>query len=158
CLFFGADGRLALLTRSADLRQARITSIIEEIRIWMDRGDANPGRDLRDMLAGLGCQGKRLGIELEAYGLTARRADMVRASLDGFCTLVDASELISRLRVVKNPAELVYVRRAGELADGALRAANKLGRPGATTGQVLAGMHAAQFERGGDYPASRFII
>ncbi|MBO0736525.1 MAG: aminopeptidase P family N-terminal domain-containing protein, partial [Alphaproteobacteria bacterium] len=39
-LYLAADGRLALLTRSADLRQARLTSIIEDIRIWTDREGA----------------------------------------------------------------------------------------------------------------------
>ena len=37
CLYLGADGQLVLLTRSADLRQARLTSVIEDIRIWVDR-------------------------------------------------------------------------------------------------------------------------
>src|ERR1700712_2658067 len=46
CLYVGADGRLALLTRSADLRQAERTSIIEDIRIWSDGADADPARDL----------------------------------------------------------------------------------------------------------------
>ena len=36
CLYLGSDGRLALLTRSPDLRQARHTSIIEDIRVWTD--------------------------------------------------------------------------------------------------------------------------
>jgi Xaa-Pro aminopeptidase len=36
CLYLAADGTLALLTRSADLRQAQHTSIIEDIRIWTD--------------------------------------------------------------------------------------------------------------------------
>jgi hypothetical protein len=31
-----------LLTRSADLRQARLTSVIEDIRIWTDREGADP--------------------------------------------------------------------------------------------------------------------
>ncbi|MFN9953968.1 MAG: aminopeptidase P family N-terminal domain-containing protein, partial [bacterium] len=42
CLYLGADGKLALLTRSADLRQARHTSIIEDIRIWTDAAGAKP--------------------------------------------------------------------------------------------------------------------
>ncbi|MCH7744880.1 MAG: aminopeptidase P family N-terminal domain-containing protein, partial [Chloroflexi bacterium] len=50
CLYMGPDGDLVLLTRSPDLRQSRSTSIIEDVRIWMDRGDANPGLDLRDIL------------------------------------------------------------------------------------------------------------
>jgi len=34
CLYLGADGRLMLLTRAPDLRQARHTSVIDDIRIW----------------------------------------------------------------------------------------------------------------------------
>jgi len=46
CLVVAADGRMALLTRSADLRQARHTSIIADVRIWKDAADANPALDL----------------------------------------------------------------------------------------------------------------
>ena len=54
CLYFGADGRLMLLTRSADLRQAQNTSLIEDIRVWVDGHGANPAEQLRDILAELG--------------------------------------------------------------------------------------------------------
>src|SRR5450631_4267292 len=47
CLYVGADGRIALLTRSADLRQAEHTSNIADIRVWKDGADANPAKDLR---------------------------------------------------------------------------------------------------------------
>ena len=66
CLYLGADGRLILLTRSADLRQARLTSVIEDVRIWVDSADSNPGRDLWDILEEQGCSGQRVGVELEA--------------------------------------------------------------------------------------------
>src|ERR671922_2024474 len=65
-LYLGADGKLALCTRSADLRQARMTSVIEDVRIWRDRQGATPAHDLRDMLESLGCRGKRLGVEYHA--------------------------------------------------------------------------------------------
>src|ERR1043165_3979343 len=42
-----ADGRMALLTRSADLRQAEHTSILQDIRVWVDRRDATPAEALR---------------------------------------------------------------------------------------------------------------
>src|SRR5580704_17832342 len=50
CLYVGADGRLALLTRSADLRQAQRTSNIADIRVWRDGAEAEPARDLAVML------------------------------------------------------------------------------------------------------------
>ena len=61
CLYMGADGDMTLVTRSADLRQSGFTSIIEDVRIWMDSGDANPGLDVKKVLEEKGCRGKRLG-------------------------------------------------------------------------------------------------
>ena len=158
CLYLGADGRMTLLTRAPDLRQAQETSVIEDIRLWVDGPEATPAEDLRAILAEQGCQGRRLGVEYEAYGLTARNGLRLQAALDGFCDLADASELISRLRVVKSAAEIVYLRRAAELADRALEAARPLVRPGAFEGDILAAMQGAIFAGGGDYPGNEFII
>ena len=44
CLYLGADGRLMLLTRAPDLLQAQHTSVIEDIRIWVDGAGRQPGR------------------------------------------------------------------------------------------------------------------
>lgn len=158
CLYLGADGRTMLLTRAPDRLQAKHTSVIEDIRIWVDAPDARPAEALRDHLDGLGCRGKRLGVEWEAYGLTARNGQRLVAALDGFCTLADASELVTKLRLVKSPAELVYVRRAAELADAALDQADRLARPGAFEGDILAAMQGAVFRGGGDDPANEYII
>ena len=158
CLYLGADGRLALLTRSPDLRQARHTSIIDDIRIWTDEAGAKPATQLRDMLASLGCKGKRLGIENQSYGLTHFNGKQVDAALDGFCRLSDASDLVNMIRVVKSPAELKYVRKAGELGDLAFKAALRKTKAGADEGDILAAQQAAVFAGGGDYPANEFII
>src|SRR6478752_1935518 len=114
CLYLGADGRLALLTRAPDLRQAQHTSIIEDIRIWTDAAGAKPAAQLRDMLASLGARGKRLGIETNSYGLTHFNGKAVDVALSDFCTLVEATNLVDRIRLVKSEAELKYVRKAGK--------------------------------------------
>ena len=158
CLYLGADGRLVLLTRSADLRQARLTSIIEDIRIWVDSADSNPGQDLWQILEEQGCRGQRVGVEMEAWCLTAARWEQVKAAIDSRCEYEDCSELVSQFRLVKSDAELAYVRRAAALADDALAAAQRLARSGTPEQEVLAGMHSAVFQGGGDYAASRYII
>src|SRR5438093_6508105 len=155
-MYLGADGALALCTRSADLRQARMTSVIEDVRIWRDREGANPAEDLRDMLASYRCRGKRLGVEYHAYGLTAQRGKMVDAALEGFCRTEDASDLVRLLRLVKSPAELAYVRRAGELADDALAVANRLTVPGARVGEIYGEMQRVILAGDGDPSASRW--
>jgi Xaa-Pro dipeptidase len=158
CLYVGADGRKALLTRSADLRQAQHTSDIEDIRIWTDAAGAQPAAQLKDMLESLGCRGKRLGIETKSYGLTHFNGKAVDAALDGFCKLVEATDLFDNLRLVKSPAELKYVRKAGALGDEALKLAIRKTKAGADEGDILAAQQAAIFAGGGDYPANEFII
>jgi len=158
CLVMGADGRLVLLTRAPDLRQAEHTSMIDDIRIWVDRPDAGPAEQLRDILDECGHRGGRLGIEWDAYGLTAANGRRVDAAMEGFCVLTDASDLVSELRVVKSPAEIAYVRRAAELADDAFDAAVDLTGPGVSESDILAAMQGAVFRGGGDYPGNEFII
>lgn len=158
CLYLGADGRLALLTRSADLRQAQHTSIIDDIRIWTDAAGARPADQLKDMLTSLGARGKRLGIETNSYGLTHFHGKAVDEALAGFCTLAEATGLVNRIRLVKSPAELKYVRKAGELGDAALKAAVRKVKAGADEGDILAAQHKAIFSGGGDYPGNEFII
>jgi len=158
CLYLGVDGKLALLTRSADLLQAQHTSIIEDIRIWTDQAGAQPATQLRDMLESLGARGKRLGIETNSYGLTHFNGKAVDAALGGFCTLVESTNLINVLRLTKSPAELKFVRKAGALGDEALKAGIKKTKAGADEGDILATQHSAIFSGGGDYPANEFII
>jgi Xaa-Pro dipeptidase len=158
CLVVRADGRMLLLTRAPDLRQAQLTSTIEDVRVWVDREGANPAAELEELLAELELATCRVGVEWDTHGLTAANGMRLALMLDGFVVPVDASRLASRLRLVKSPAELACVRRAGELADGALDAAVAHTRAGADEGTILARMHDAIFEGGGDYPGNPFII
>ena len=158
CLYLGADGTLTLLTRRPDVLVARQTSIIEDIREWTNLPDADPTNELRDILDEHGARGARLGIELDAYGLTGHIHAQLTATLHGFCRLEDASDLVTRLRVRKSHAELKYVRRAAELADAALVEANRLAVPGAFEGDILAAMQGAVFRGDGDYSGNEFII
>lgn len=153
-----ADGRTALLTRSADKRQAAFTSNVDEIRIWVDGPDAQPAVVLHDMLADLGLFGKAIGIEYDAYGLTAKLGRELEHALSGFAKLEDASDLVTRQRLIKSDEEITYVRRAAELGDAAWRAAIDVAGPGVFEGDVLAAMHSAIYRGGGDDPANEFII
>jgi len=155
-MYLGADGALALLTRSADLRQARLTSVIEDIRIWTDREGADPATELRDMVADYGGRGKRIGVEYHAYGLTAQRGKMVDAAFAGFCELLDASDFVRLLRLVKSPAELGYLRQAGQLVDEACALSQRLTLPGASVGAVYGEMMNTIMRGDGDPSASRW--
>ncbi len=158
CLVFTREGSFTLLTRSADLRQARHTSLIENIVIWTDAAGAGPAVQLRDLLNDLGLLGSRIGVEYDTHGLNAANGRALDEALKTFGTIEDASDLVPALRVLKSAAELSYVRRAAALADDALDAALKLIRPGADEGEILAAMQGAVLSGGGDYPGNPFII
>lgn len=154
CLVF-AKGEAHLLTRSADFRQAQLTSNIRDIRVWQDGTD--PADALLDMLESLGLLNARFGIETDTHGLTARNWLRVAGAL-GADRLTDCSDLMPGLRLTKSPAEIAYVREAGRLCDAAFTAAAPLIQPGAEEGAILAAMQGAVFQGGGDYPGNPFII
>jgi len=157
-LVLTAKGDLILLTRAPDLRQAQNTSIIKDIRIWVDKEKSNPTDELKKILLELGLEKSDLGVEYESYGLTGRNAIKLNNSLKNFASLVDKSELISYLRVIKTPSEIVYVKKSAELADKAMESAWRYTRAGVNESKILAEMQGEIFKGGGDYPANNFII
>jgi len=157
-LVLDQKGNIILLTRAPDLRQAQNTSNIKDIRIWVDKDRSKPTDDLKIILDELDLKGKKLGIEYEAYGLTGRNALTLNKSLENYCSIEDKSQLINKLRVIKSEEEIVYVRKAADLADKALDEALKHAKAGVSESKILAEMNRVIFEGGGDYPANEFII
>ena len=148
CLVLAADGRMFLLTRAPDLRQAQNTPVIEDIaylgrrprrrirpaslrhpaRARPDRGA--PGRRVRGLWA------DRLQRQAPGGRLRGR---LPRSKTPRW--------LVSRQRVVKSEAEIAYVRRAAELGRRRLRCRRALAAPGAFEGEILAAMQGAVFKR-----------
>ncbi len=157
-LILDKKGNIKLLTRAPDLRQAQNTSNIEDIVIWVDKDGSNPTNDLKIILDEFSLKGKNIGIEYEAYGMTGRNALRLNKSLENYCNIEDKSELVTKLRVVKSQEEIIYVKKAAELADKALEEAWKYTKAGANEAKILAKMQGAVLEDGGDYPANEYII
>ena len=157
-LIMDQKGNVILLTRAPDLRQAQNTSNIDDIRIWIDEDGSNPINDLKIILDELNLKNKKIGVEYEAYGMTGRNAIRLNKSLEKYCYLEDQSELITKLRVIKSNEEIIYVKKAAELADRALDEVWKCAKAGVSESKILAEMNRVIFEGGGDYPANEFII
>ncbi|MDQ0314225.1 M24 family metallopeptidase [Amorphus orientalis] len=158
CLVLTRDGRFVLMTRMPDLRQARHTSIIEDIRVWTDQGGADPTRLLKDILFELDLLGAQIGVETDTHGLTAANGKLLDERLQSFATIRDASDLVPTLRSVKSEAEIGYVRTAARLCDAAWEAGLAEITVGADEGAILAAMQGAVLAGGGDYPGNGFII
>lgn len=153
CSVVTADERpIVLLTRRPDLLQARQTSTIEDIRIWWDAEDANPARDLKGILEEMGLKRARIAVELNTHGLTGWNLWRLQKTLDGFCTLDNDDHLIRKLRLVKSPAEIDYMRKAGRLLDESLKVVIDTARPGVMDSSLTAAYLKVVLEGGGDMP------
>ena len=91
-------------------------------------------------------------------GLSAHNWRLLEAALEGYATLVDASDLVTLLRRDKSAKEIEYHRKAAALSDDGLDAAIELTHEGAFEGDILAAMQGAVFKGGGDYAGNEFII
>ena len=158
CLVLHSNGILSLLTRKPDLRQALLTSVIKDVRVWKDAHQANPAVDLKLMLQDLGLENATIGVEWDSHGLNAKNGKLVESALHDFVRLKDASYLVSELRLIKSPIELDYVRRAGRTADLAMQDVFRLSVPGAWEGDIFAAMQGTVMREDGDDPANENIL
>ncbi|MEM7070973.1 MAG: Xaa-Pro peptidase family protein [Pseudomonadota bacterium] len=155
-----AKGSLFLLTRAPDLRQAQHTSIIDDddIYIWRDGDHRHPSYRLKDILQQKNMANLTFGVEYEAYGLTGANTKSLDEALTGFGNIIDASHLVSKIRLVKDEKEITYLKKAGSLGDHALETALPLIKAGGDEGDILSAMQGAILKAGGDYPANEFVI
>jgi Xaa-Pro dipeptidase len=146
------DTPITLLTRRPDLLQARQTSTIEDIRLWWDAEDADPAGALREILREKGLAGKRIAVEMNTHGLTGWNLFRIQTAMAGFCTLEFDNHLIRLLRLVKSPAEIAVMRRAGKLLDASLAAVIAAARPGVMDSTLTATYLSVVLGGGGDMP------
>ena len=88
---------------------------------------------LRDQLAERGLARARIGIDMNF--IPAADFEMLRACLPE-ARLVDGSEVIARLKMVKSAQEVEWLRQALRFSEAGLAAAEKLIRPGVTQGML----------------------
>ena len=153
CMFIGTDGALTLLARPADLANAAYSSICEDIRTSPDTVHSSRSDHIKEMLASLGMQGKRIGIQVDTMGLTPRLFLDIRETLDGWCDLTIAPDFIHELRLVKSPAELEHFRKAGDIMGTVMDKVIEATYPGAFEGDIYATFYDTLFRLDGDLPA-----
>ncbi|MFE3001051.1 M24 family metallopeptidase [Nocardia sp. NPDC059246] len=136
-LFFTSDGQILHLSRSADLANIAFTSQCRDVRVFDESYGNSRGEAIKDVLRHFVLAGKRVGVESDSLGMPLALYTELRGLLDGWCEIVDSSELIRELRRVKSVEELQYLRRAGEILNQASQAAIDLTRPGVFEGDLM---------------------
>lgn len=157
CVFFQTGAKEpSLLTHKAEKELTVFQCWISDIIIWTHGHD--PVQMTIDKLRALGATaGKRVGLEMANWYL---RADLYKALTVAFpeVEFVDVTQKIMRLRTIKSPTEIEYMRKAAEFSDLAFEAMAEILGPGASELDVLAAVQSKLALAGSEYPALPFII
>ena len=153
CMFIGTAGKLTHLARLADLGNASYSSICEDVRVAPDSANITRAGQIKEMLASLAMQNKRIGIQVDTMGLTPRLFLQIQEELRDWCELIVIPDFIRDLRLIKSPKELSYLRKAGEIMDITLDKTVGATFAGAFEGDIYATFYDSLFRLDGDLPA-----
>ena len=111
-----------------------------------------PAVQVADLFRELGLLGKRIGMELgyeQRISMPYKDFEEIKKTLKG-CTIVEASDLIWKQRMIKSEAEISAHRRACEIGDKAFAAAFAQAKEGMTEKEVARIFGRTIFEEGGE--------
>ena len=150
-VFTTEDDDPSLVIREVDLPVSRETAWITDFRTF-HYGKDNPADFVAEAAREKGVAGGRLGVDLGSFSASAGYVRRLAAALAP-SQIVDATDLINSLRLVKSPGELAYVREAASYANAGMDAALSAVRPGISEIQLAAEIEYAMRSKGCDYAA-----
>ncbi|MGY4281677.1 Xaa-Pro dipeptidase [Bradyrhizobium sp. LM2.7] len=93
-----------------------------------------------------------VGVEKAEAALTVRQFESLRDNI-GKVELKDASGLVTRVRLIKSPQEIKYIRQAAKILDTGFAAGLRTLAVGKTENEVVAAILEAQGRAGSEYPS-----
>jgi ectoine hydrolase len=137
--------------------------------VWMDPdnvkgyGDhyvqsktVHPMQDLAIQLVRLGAGSGRIGVELDNYYFSARAMHTLNASLPK-ASWSDATGTVNRLRCIKSPAEIGFMRKAASISEKIIDGLLERVEPGVPKNEVVGELYRDAIrgvgDAWGDYPA-----
>ena len=149
CVLVPPAGEPLTCCRDMEAYYLERTGVFAPRVFWSD-GD-NPVRVAAAAIGRLFGPTPRLGVELDAWPLTARRFLRLFPQTAG-ATVDDVSEVLSMLRRIKSPSEIELIRRAAEVAEIGMGAAAATARAGITERVLAAAISEALIRAGSDMP------
>jgi len=137
-----------LLTRAINVEKAQVDSCLSLIEGYADTED--PDDATYAVLKKFGLLGKRISNQDDAWFFSVSRYKKLLRRL-GVADLPDGSGIIERVRRVKSPREIEYIRQAGRYCAASLRAAIDAVTPGATDNDVAAAAYHALYTAGSEF-------
>lgn len=158
CLVLPREGKPRLIVADAEYSSAPLHCWITDVEAHPCRdAEAAPKKIIRT-LDDIGLGKKRIGAEFRREGLTPWVYEHLSRALPN-AQIVDASEVLTNIRVVKSPLEISHIRQAARISDLGMSAAIQETRAGTTDNQIAAAAHEAMIRGGSEYfSAEPFII
>ncbi len=135
------------------------TPEIKEV-VWLRREPvATLIKQIGNALAARGLGKARIALEPWGYAPHGEVMNALKRDLqERGAEMVDESLLIERIRLVKSPLEISYIRAAAAMADEAMTAAREAISPGKTETEIEAAIMQSLMRNGGGYPGIRTMI
>lgn len=154
CLALPVEGEPAILTRRQEEQNARFLSWVPQRFSVLDVDD----RVAKTVeMVRLFPRVKRLGLEKNSWFMTVATYERL-VELLGAVEVVDCSQLVDRIRLVKSAREIAYFREAARILDLAAAAAVGSVRDGATENDVAATFSDTAIRAGSEYTGIPHLI
>ena len=152
-LFTLEPSDLTLLTRFADVVEARDFSISKDVRGLGRDPEDDPIDMLKSTLQEKGYLNRRIGLEVPKTYLSVHEYLKIKDIL-GDALVAEPTRLVEELKFVKSPAELAYIWKASSINDAVQQTCIETLAEGKTEFEVVAEMHRTMMALGGDFTAS----
>ncbi|MFN0018424.1 MAG: M24 family metallopeptidase [Pirellulaceae bacterium] len=120
CLLISAKpGPICVLTRNGEQQEFLDDALVDELRTWGGGEPEDPIAALERFADSLEVKGTRIGMEVPGYYLHPHHYVRIK-QLFGESRVVEATNLIHDLTLVKSATELGYIREAARIADVAV--------------------------------------
>jgi Xaa-Pro dipeptidase len=148
CFIVPMDSEEVMLTRYLEESNVIARSWVENRATFQDTED--PIEVTRRTLEKVGANGKRLGIEKSCWFLTTSHYEKIVAALPE-ATLIDATGVVDRARLVKSPAEVAYIRQAARAAENGMKMAMEMIASGKRDTDIAAAVMNGMILAGSEY-------
>ncbi len=153
-LFFPlTPGPLVIQSRLPETPMLEADSLADEVRGWGGREPEDPIEVFREIMLAHDYRGLRTGLEVPNYYLHPYDHNRL-TDLLGDDLVMDATNLIGDLKLVKSPLEIEYVRKAAAMLDKGMETCCESVVAGKTERLISAQVHHTLLAAGSDIPSS----
>jgi len=120
CLLISAKpGPIVVLTRDGERNEFRDDALVDELHTWGGGEPEDPIAALESVAKRYGLPGTHIGLEVPGFYLHPHHYVRIQQLFGS--DLVESTNLIHDLTLVKSPRELEYIREAARIADVAMQ-------------------------------------